>query len=48
MSGNEGDEARTISLAIIAFGVVVAGLVYGTSILIPLAVAIFFGTSWKP
>jgi predicted PurR-regulated permease PerM len=35
------EKLRNVGLAVIAFGVVVAGLVYGRSFLLPLAIAIF-------
>jgi AI-2 transport protein TqsA len=40
-STTESEGLRNAGLAIIAFGVVIAGLVYGRSFLIPLAMAIF-------
>jgi predicted PurR-regulated permease PerM len=41
VGGDSTEGLRNAGLAIIAFGVVVAGLVYGSSFLIPLAIAIF-------
>ena len=35
------ERLRNLGLAVIAFGVVVAGLVFGRSFLVPLAIAIF-------
>jgi predicted PurR-regulated permease PerM len=42
MGANNVEGLRNAGLAIIALGVAIAGLVYGRSILVPLAVALFF------